>query len=315
MHCRKLAQAGIVVARAMRVSCPDEVLVVGLRLADGSCWSIVPGDQAGQCVAQALAEAMCLSMGQVCGTRILVALGRPGAGRGGRSHLIGPRRSAAHGLVAELSLATQDPDMVALQLMKLSLVVARDVESRGGLLLHGGLAERGGLGAALAGPAGAGKTVASRRLSPPWQSLSDDATLVVRGREGQYWAHPWPTWSRFMFGGPGGSWDVQHKVALRGIFFLVHADTDSVRPLEKVRSIGLLMRSAQEAHGHDGRPESSHAIRAEHLQRFENVCALTRAVPCYRLGLTLEGAFWNEVEPLVHANAQSCCETVPQNAG
>ena len=32
---------------------------------------------------------------------------------------------------------------------------------------------------------------------PPWRSLCDDATLVVRDASGRYWAHPWPTWSRF----------------------------------------------------------------------------------------------------------------------
>lgn len=83
-------------------------------------------------------------------------------------------------------------------------VIVLDVENRGGLLLHGALAECKRQGVILAGPGTVGKTTASRRLRLPWHSLSDDATLVVRDRAGRFGAHPWPTWSRFMFGGSWG---------------------------------------------------------------------------------------------------------------
>ena len=65
-------------------------------------------------------------------------------------------------------------------LLRLSLIFAREAQARGGALIHGALAERNGHGVILAAPGGTGKTTASNRLPAPWRSLCDDATLVVR---------------------------------------------------------------------------------------------------------------------------------------
>ena len=51
-------------------------------------------------------------------------------------------------------------------LMQVSLVIAQHAEGRGGVLLHGALVEKDGVGVVLAGPGGVGKTTASRRLAP-----------------------------------------------------------------------------------------------------------------------------------------------------
>ena len=97
--------------------------------------------------------------------------------------------------------------------------------------MHGALAEENGIGVILAAPGGTGKTTASDRLPAPWRSLCDDTTLVVRDSQGKYWGHPWPTWSRFLEGGPGGTWEVQEAVPLRGVFFLSQAPEDLTEPL------------------------------------------------------------------------------------
>ena len=99
-----------------------------------------------------------------------------------------------------------------------ALVVAQEAQSRGRLLLHGASGEDGVI---LAGSGTVGKSTASSRLLPPWQSLRDDATLLARDCSGDCRAHPIPTWSRLYSQGqedvppPGGSWDTQPAVPLR----------------------------------------------------------------------------------------------------
>ena len=61
-------------------------------------------------------------------------------------------------------ISDESHEMLAFQLMHLSLVICRDAQHRGGVLLHGALAGWNGNGVILAGPGGRGKTTASRRL-------------------------------------------------------------------------------------------------------------------------------------------------------
>ena len=184
-----------------------------------------------------------------------------------------------------------------LHAMRLSLVIAREAQTRGGILLHGALAERDGMGVILAAPGGTGKTTASGRLPAPWRSLCDDTTLVVRDPQGNYRAHPWPTWSRFLFGGSGdGSWDVQHAVPLGGIFFLSRAAEDRVEPVGGGQAVSLLVECANQGSmimAHGLREEETRAL---HLERFDNLCALARVVPAHLLHISLTGAFWREIE-------------------
>jgi SynChlorMet cassette protein ScmC len=181
------------------------------------------------------------------------------------------------------------------QLLAGAQVIAQGAEATGGLLLHGALAEFDRHGFILAGPGGVGKTTASNRLESPWQPLSDDATLVVRTAGGQYYAHPWPTWSRFMFGGTGGSWDVEHGVPLKGILFLAQALANHVRPLGAGHAVTHLVQTSEQALLW---PPSLSAdrLRLRRSQIFDNVCALAKSIPCYQLDLSLTGEFWREIE-------------------
>jgi SynChlorMet cassette protein ScmC len=180
--------------------------------------------------------------------------------------------------------------------MQLSLVIARDVQARGGVLIHGALAERDGIGVILAAPGGTGKTTASNRLPAPWRSLCDDTTLVVRDPQGNYWAHPWPTWSRFLGGESGGTWDVQNAVPLEGVFFLSRAVEDRVESVGPGHAVSLLVECAEQASqlmAQDLKKEETRALR---LERFNNLCALARIVPTHVLHISLTGAFWQEIE-------------------
>ncbi|MFQ5615134.1 MAG: SynChlorMet cassette protein ScmC [Anaerolineales bacterium] len=199
-------------------------------------------------------------------------------------------------------------DMLTVQLTYLSMGIAREALSCGGLLVHGALAEwetcysqsppqtNFGQGVILAGPGGVGKTTASRRLPSPWRSLCDDTTLVVVDDQGQYWAHPWPTWSRFYNGGSGGSWDVQRAVPLRAVFFLSQSLDDQVVPLNTAEAMAMLMESVHQASMLMTRKlaeDKAHTIYREQLAAVE---ALVNTIPTYTLHLSLTGTFWQEIE-------------------
>jgi SynChlorMet cassette protein ScmC len=181
-------------------------------------------------------------------------------------------------------------------LVRLSLVFAREAQARGGVLIHGALAERDGIGVVLAAPGGTGKTTASNRLPAPWRSLCDDTTLVVRDTQGEYWAHPWPTWSRFLDGGPGGAWDVQNAVPVKGIFFLARAVEDRVERVGPGHAVSLLGECVGQASMFMPLGLCKEEIRALHLERFNNLCAMARVIPAHVLHISLTGAFWQEIE-------------------
>jgi hypothetical protein len=181
-------------------------------------------------------------------------------------------------------------------LVRLSLIIARESQARGGFLIHGALAERHGAGVILAAPGGTGKTTASNRFSLPWRSLSDDTTLVVRDRQGNYWAHPWPTWSRFMDEGPCGTWDVQRAVPLKRIFFLSRSTEDRVERVGPGHAVSLLAEFVRQVTTFMAPGLSKEELRTLHLERFDNLCALARVMPVHRLHLSLTGAFWKEIE-------------------
>ena len=181
-------------------------------------------------------------------------------------------------------------------LIRLSMIIVRDAQYRGGVLLHGALAVWNGKGVILAGPGGRGKTTASRRLPSHWHSYCDDTTLVVLDKRGFYWAHPWPTWSKFMFNGSGGTWDVQHAAKLKGIFFLKHANEDKFEPLEIAQRVCLLISSAEQVSWSMPGHLDKNVVRELRLQRFDNICDLARTVPSYILHICPNGTFWREIE-------------------
>jgi SynChlorMet cassette protein ScmC len=185
---------------------------------------------------------------------------------------------------------------ISLQLLHAASAIALDAERRGGVLVHAALAERGGEGVLLAGPGMAGKSTASRRLPPPWRSLCDDTTLIVRDPAGRYWAHPWPTWSRFISGGPGGSWQTERAVPLRAVFFLTQDEQDRAIPVGAGQAATLLVEVSEQVLALAQRHVRTEEVRALRLRRFDNLCALAKAVPCYELHLSLTSRFWEEME-------------------
>ena len=292
----------------------NHLLTQGVRydlvLADGSHWEIVAGDGESVSIVSQLGCAM-----QLRGTP--GAIGPPHHGNLCRLLV----QDGAHTSVADCSvpLASKNGGIVVVcldpcdhwggpyvNLVRLSLVFAREAQARGGILIHGALAERDGMGVILAAPGGTGKTTASNRLPAPWRSLCDDTTLVVRDPQGNYWAHPWPTWSRFQNGGPGGTWDVQSAVPLKGIFVLARAVEDRVERVGAGHAVSMLGECVGQASTFMAPGLVKEDIRALNLERFDNLCALARVIPTHVLHISLTGAFWQEIERALEGGHSTC---------
>lgn len=271
--------------------------IVALELADGITWGIIAENNPATVVVSRCAEAMHLGRDDHPNRQLLISVKE-------NKFLWTTLPTLDDRVVLCYVHPAYNADMLAIQLMRVALVISLDAERRGGLLLHGALAERDGYGVILAGPGGVGKTMASQRLRPPWRALCDDMTLVVRGAEGGYWAHPWPTWSRFMFGKPGGSWDVQHAVPLKGIFFLSQAQEDSLDTIGMGQACSQLVELSEQTSGALLSNIRGDEMRKFRMRRFENICALQGAVPSYHLSLSLGGPFWRKIEKTIAPEAE-----------
>ncbi|RPJ55626.1 MAG: SynChlorMet cassette protein ScmC [Acidobacteria bacterium] len=284
-----------------------------LVLADGSHWEIAAGDEEAASIVSQLGCAMRLRMTSCT--------------------IEPPHRGDPRRLLVQVDAHTSVPDcyvpwasendrvvvcilrpcdqgsILYANLVRLSLVLAREAQVRGGILLHGALAEKDGIGVILAAPGGTGKTTASERLPAPWRSLCDDTTLVVRDTQGNYWAHPWPTWSRFLRGESGGTWDVQNAVPLKGVFFLSRAVEDRVESVGPGHAVSLLIECAGQTSQLMARGLSKEETRALHLERFDNLCALARVVPTHVLHISLTGAFWQKIEQILEGS--HCDGSIP----
>jgi hypothetical protein len=274
-----------------------------LTLADGSHWVIAAGDEEAASIVSQLGCAMQLPKttgvsepphhNNLC--RLLVQVDAHAS----VADWYVPLLSADEGFAVCVLNPCNHSGGLFIELMQLSLVIARDVQARGGILIHGALAERDGIGVILAAPGGTGKTTASNRLPAPWRSLCDDTTLVVRDPQGTYWAHPWPTWSRFLDSGPGGTWDVQSAVPVKGIFFLAQSIENRVERVGSGQAVSLIGKFVGQVSTFMARGLSKEENRALHLERFNNLCDLTRVVPAHVLHLSLTGAFWQEIEQVL----------------
>ena len=195
--------------------------------------------------------------------------------------------------------SVETPEKMALQLARVAHIVAEYSERKGGLLMHGALAEWHGTGVILAGPGGVGKTTASKRLPSTWRSLSDDTALIVKAPDGSYWAHPWPTWSRYRKGDMSGSWDVQAAVKLGAIFMLSKSKRDQAFPLPVRQAISELVDVSGQSFNILANGMDLGAIRRINLMRFHNAVALAKKIPIYRLEISLKGKFWQDIEKVL----------------
>lgn len=293
-----------------------------LALSDGTVWSIEPQDLQALKIVSRLLEVMELNSSRNPNRKLEVFTSeenmglqdmeleavRPESSQEGSlstniratlsvSNVVNSTSSEKPQTICSLKSPLDDDNTLARQMSRLALAIAVETELGGGVLLHGALAEKNGCGIILAGPSDAGKTTASLRLRSPWRSMCDDLTLVIPDGKDKYRSHPWPTWSNFMFGGSGSSWDVQSSVLLKGIFFLSKSHEDAALPVGVSQSICLLVKSSEQASlGMLRSKKNTFDIRTQRIKRFENIRALARAVPTFELQISLAGDFWNKIE-------------------
>ena len=96
------------------------------------------------------------------------------------------------------------------------------------------------------------------------------------------------------------TWDVQHAVPLKGIFFLVQAQEEQIDDVTESQAVCLLT-GATTAPALDpmmGRLGADE-VRTHRLLTFNNVCELASTVPVYVLSLSLHGSFWREIESVI----------------
>jgi signal peptidase I len=273
-----------------------------LNLADGQRWLVRPVDEQAAAIVAELGKVM--KLGPACGS------GGPGEGGRelcvavcGRSERLDLEASGA--AVCRLAAPT-DQRLKIDQMRRVASQIARETMARGGLLFHGALAEYCGSGFIMAGPQEVGKSTASRRLPSPWHSLCDDMALVVPDGKGGFWAHPWPTWSRFLYNGPGGSWAVEDAKPLRAIFFLDQSPVDLLEPIYGTQATALTLQSAEELTREllleltD--VDTSQALCGKALSAAKGLAA---AVPAYSLKVSLDGRFWEKIEGVLPVGDQS----------
>lgn len=162
----------------------------------------------------------------------------------------------------------------------------------GGLPFHSALLAYRGDAYLLAGKGGMGKSTACFRIPADWVGCCDDEALVVRTERNRYRAHPFPTWSEYLYQRSQKTWDVQESWPLRAFFFIEQSSQDWVEPVEKGEAAGLINRSSMQVCQRFLRILPLEDRRRLSLQIFTNACEMARSIPAYRMGMTLTGRFW-----------------------
>ena len=184
--------------------------------------------------------------------------------------------------------------------MRLSLYpIYQQVLERGGLPLHAGLAEHRGKGVLLAAPRNTGKSTSCRRLPPSWLSLCDEEALIVRHAERRYLVHPLPTWSDYFEKRSNRTWKVNNHLPLTSIFLLEKSTLDEVIPLGQGEATAFVNQLALQMCYRYWADLGPTEMRSRRTQLLENICELARAVPAFKLRVSLDGRFWEKIETVL----------------
>lgn len=174
--------------------------------------------------------------------------------------------------------------------------IYQHIQYDGGLPIHAALLELNGSGILLAAPGNTGKSTSCRRLPDYWNPLCDDAALVVFDQENGYLAHPFPTWSEYVWELSDKSWDVQYSVPICAIFFLEQAESDEVIPLGEGHAVVSINKSANQVSQKFWQQLDNKTKRLFSIQQFHNACKIAKSIPSFTLRASLHGRFWEEME-------------------
>ncbi len=169
-------------------------------------------------------------------------------------------------------------------------------QESGGLPIHAALVEREGMGILLAGPGESGKSTCCQRLPHPWRTQGDDEALIVKDEQKRYLVHPFPTWSKLLRNRCHQTWNVKRSLILAAIFFLEKAKIDEIIPIGQAETSVYSYKSSLNVCQRSWRNLGQEEERMLKKKLFDNACELARAVPAYKLRVSLKGRFWEEIE-------------------
>lgn len=292
----------------------------GMRLANGQEWHIMAIDGLRPWVAR-LASIMQLNVYQDhrCPKMIFVResperaqygdpVGRLGknigeelARRGWKVHGYNMFRVWSHCDVADVicEIGRGDQNLENVIIRQSVYPIYQRAQESGGLPFHAALVIRDGVGVLLAARKKTGKSTCCLRLPPSWLALCDEETLVVQNDQGRYMAHPFPTWSDHLRQRSERTWDVQQHVPLSALFFLEKAEADNIVPIGQGEAAVYINYSAMQVLIRNWCYLAQEEVRHSKIKLFGNACELARAVPAYRLGVSLKGRFWEEMEKVL----------------
>lgn len=172
----------------------------------------------------------------------------------------------------------------------------RAVIADGGQLCHGALIEHQGKGVILAAKGGTGKSTSCKRLPSTWKAHADDELLLLPVGNGEYRAHPLPTWSEFYGDWSHNTWNIQVSVPVHGIFFLEQATQDKANRIQNGEAAALLTESSRQAYGDNYTQLFEQDNKPQLLaDLFRNSCNAVQHLPAFRLQQTLHGEFWKHI--------------------
>jgi SynChlorMet cassette protein ScmC len=178
--------------------------------------------------------------------------------------------------------------------------ISLKAQSKGGVPFHAGLVKKDGKGFLLAAPGGMGKSTCCRRIPPPWETLCDDEVIITHVDNGSYHVHPFPTWSDYIYNRPSSSlYAVERNVPLSAIFFLYKSQEDEVAIISKEATSVFIFNSAFQACYRNWRCLDSEERIIFRKRLFTNACELAQRIPAYKLGVRLDGRFWEKMESVI----------------
>ena len=177
--------------------------------------------------------------------------------------------------------------------------IFQKAQVRGGLPMHAALLELAGKGILISACSNTGKSTCCRRVPGYWKVLGDDETLIVPGSGKGFRAHPFPSWSDYLWRKSEKKWQVESSVPLSAIFFLEQAEATEILPVGKGESAVLINQSANQVEERFW-IWSDQTTKTMQVKRiFDNACALAKTVPAYRLRASLNSRFWEEIERVI----------------
>ena len=268
-----------------------------LSLADGENWQFASDDGAADWL-ERFASTMMLEPGASADSPRIIFT-RNGHKKGWRKRDLGSIGFWTHHKSRDVFCSLGDEETRELDIVRMWLslnpVYERAINS-GGVPMHSALVERGSLGVLLAAAGDTGKSTCCKRIPPPWRGVCDDETLVVRAGKGIYRAHPFPTWSNYIFERKEAPWPAGEDVPVNAVFFLRQSPEDRVEPVGEGRAAMLINDSASQVM----RRVLRRLERCEEtdLRRkvFENVCRLAASVPAFVLHVSVHGRFWEKID-------------------